>query len=58
MGQTHVHRYVKPLMEKIERGELDARFIITHRLPLSEAPRGYDLFCRRKEGCVKVVLKP
>jgi threonine dehydrogenase-like Zn-dependent dehydrogenase len=58
MGQTHVHRYVKPLMEKIERGELDARFIITHRLPLSEAPRGYDLFCRKKEGCVKVVLKP
>ena len=58
MGQMHVHRYVKPLMEKIEREELDARFIITHRLPLSEAPHGYDIFCRKKDDCVKVVLKP
>jgi threonine dehydrogenase-like Zn-dependent dehydrogenase len=58
MGQTHVHRYVKPLMAKIEQGELDPTFIITHRMSLDEAPRGYDLFVNKKEECVKVVLKP
>jgi threonine dehydrogenase-like Zn-dependent dehydrogenase len=58
MGQTHVHRYVKPLMEKIERGELDPTFIITHRPSLEEAPRAYDLFVNKKDECIKVVLKP
>lgn len=58
MGQTHVHKYVKLLMGQIERGELDATFIITHRLPLEEAPAAYDLFANKKDGCVKVVLTP
>ncbi|AMV23340.1 Formaldehyde dismutase [Gemmata sp. SH-PL17] len=57
-GQTHVHRYLKPLMEKIRKGEIDPSAIITHRLPLADAPKGYTTFRDKKDGCVKVVLKP
>jgi threonine dehydrogenase-like Zn-dependent dehydrogenase len=57
-GQTHVQRYMRPLLERIERGELDPSFIITHRLPLEEAPRGYKLFRDKIDDCVKVVLTP
>lgn len=57
-GQTHVQHYMKPLLERIEKGDIDPRFIITHQLPLSEAPRAYDLFMHKEDGCVKVVLKP
>jgi len=56
-GQCHVHRYMRPLLERIERGELDPSFVVTHRLPLSEAPRGYDMFLNKEDGCEKVVLK-
>jgi threonine dehydrogenase-like Zn-dependent dehydrogenase len=56
MGQTHVHRYVRPLMERIRKGELDATFIITHRMGLEEAPRGYATFSNREDDCVKVVM--
>jgi threonine dehydrogenase-like Zn-dependent dehydrogenase len=55
-GQCHTHRYMKPLMERIERGEIDPTFIITHRLPLSEAARGYEIFSEKEDSCVKVVL--
>jgi len=58
MGQTHVMRYMKPLLERIERGEIDPSFVITHRLPLEDAPRAYRLFRDNKNECVKVVLKP
>jgi threonine dehydrogenase-like Zn-dependent dehydrogenase len=58
MGQTHVHRYMRPLLERITRGHLDPSLIITHRLSLDEAPRGYELFRDKREGCVKVVLTP
>jgi threonine dehydrogenase-like Zn-dependent dehydrogenase len=58
MGQTHVHRYLRPLLERIERGEIDPTFIITHRLPLDDARLAYDLFVNKKDDCVKVVLKP
>jgi threonine dehydrogenase-like Zn-dependent dehydrogenase len=58
MGQTHVHRYVRPLLERIERGEIDPAFVITHRMRLDEAPAGYELFKRKGDGCVKVVLRP
>jgi threonine dehydrogenase-like Zn-dependent dehydrogenase len=58
MGQTHVMKYMKPLLERIERGEIDPSFVITHRLPLDEAPHGYRLFRDRKNECIKVVLKP
>lgn len=57
-GQTHVHRYLKPLMERIQKGEIDPAAIITHRLSLSEAPTGYKKFRDKTDGCVKVVLKP
>jgi threonine dehydrogenase-like Zn-dependent dehydrogenase len=55
-GQCHVQRYMKPLLERIQRGDIDPTFIITHRLPLSEAPRGYRMFVDKKDNCEKVVL--
>jgi threonine dehydrogenase-like Zn-dependent dehydrogenase len=57
-GQAHVQRYMKPLLERVEKGEIDPSFVITHRLPLEEAPRGYDMFLNKEDNCVKVVLKP
>lgn len=56
-GQCHVHRYMRPLLERIERGEIDPSFVITHSLPLSAAAEGYDLFLNNRDGCEKVVLK-
>jgi len=56
-GQCHAHRYLAPLLERIERGEIDPSFVITHRLPLSEAARGFELFHKKLDGCEKVVLK-
>jgi threonine dehydrogenase-like Zn-dependent dehydrogenase len=56
-GQCHVHRYMRPLLERIENGELDPTFVITHTLPLSEAAQGYDLFKHKQDECLKVVLK-
>jgi threonine dehydrogenase-like Zn-dependent dehydrogenase len=58
MGQTHVHRYLKPLLNHIENGELDPSFVITHTLPLDQAPHGYKIFKDKKDNCIKVVLKP
>ncbi|MBD2310068.1 glutathione-dependent formaldehyde dehydrogenase [Desertifilum sp. FACHB-1129] len=57
-GQTHVHRYLRPLLEHIQNGDIDPTFIITHRLPLSEAPKGYEIFKHKKDNCIKVVLEP
>ena len=57
MGQTHVHKYLRPLLERIERGEIDPSFVITDRIPLSDAPDAYARF-RNKNGCIKVVMKP
>jgi threonine dehydrogenase-like Zn-dependent dehydrogenase len=57
-GQAHVQRYMKPLLERIEQGQIDPRFVITHRLPLEEAPRGFDMFLNKHDDCVKVVLTP
>ena len=57
-GQCHVHRYMRPLLERIQNGEIDPSFIITHTIPLSEAPKGYELFKNKQEDCLKVVLKP
>ncbi len=58
MGQTHTHKYLRPLLEKIEAGRIDPSFIITHRLGLDEAPGAYKDFRDKRDGCVKVVLKP
>lgn len=57
-GQTHVHRYLQPLLQYIQNGEIDPTFIITHRLPLEQAPHGYEIFKHKKDNCIKVVLKP
>jgi threonine dehydrogenase-like Zn-dependent dehydrogenase len=57
-GQTHVHRYLRPLLQRIEKGEIDPSFIITHELKLSEAPKAYDMFVKKQDNCIKVVLKP
>ena len=57
-GQCHVQRYMRPLLERSERGELDPTVIITHQLRLDDAPKGYDMFVNKEDECVKVVLKP
>jgi threonine dehydrogenase-like Zn-dependent dehydrogenase len=57
-GQTHVQRYLKPLLERIEKGEIDPSFVVTHRMSLDEAPDGYELFRKKQDDCVKIVLKP
>jgi threonine dehydrogenase-like Zn-dependent dehydrogenase len=56
-GQCHVQRYMKPLLGRVQRGEIDPSFVVTHTLPLSEAPRGYDMFLNKEDNCEKVVLK-
>ncbi|MEL7730648.1 zinc-dependent alcohol dehydrogenase [Citromicrobium bathyomarinum] len=57
-GQTHVQRYTKPLLEKIEDGTLDTTWLISHRLPLEEAARGYKNFREQQDSWTKVILKP
>ena len=56
-GQCHVHRYMKPLLERIQKGEIDPTFVITHRMPLSQAPEGYKIFNDKQDNCEKIVLK-
>ena len=58
MGQTHVMRYMLPLLARIERGDIDPSVVITHRLPLDRAAEGYKMFRDQKDRCIKVVLKP
>jgi threonine dehydrogenase-like Zn-dependent dehydrogenase len=57
-GQTHVHRYIGRLIDHIRNGDIDPSFVITHKLPLSEAADGYDMFNKKRDGCIKIVLKP
>ncbi|NVD44739.1 zinc-dependent alcohol dehydrogenase [Qipengyuania atrilutea] len=57
-GQTHVQRYTKDLLEKIEDGMLDTTFLISHRLPLEDAARGYKNFREEQDSWTKVILKP
>ena len=49
---------MKPLLERIQKGEIDPSFVITHRLPLDDAPEGYKMFRDKQDDCIKVVLKP
>ncbi|MCB0324940.1 MAG: glutathione-dependent formaldehyde dehydrogenase [Bdellovibrionales bacterium] len=58
MGQTHTHRYMKRLLQFVVDHEVDPSFVITHRLPLEEAPEAYRLFNDKKDDCIKVVLEP
>ncbi|MEA2320390.1 MAG: hypothetical protein QOD81_240, partial [Solirubrobacteraceae bacterium] len=57
-GQCHVHRYIKPLYERVRNGEIDPSFVVTHRLELGLAPDAYETFKHKQDECVKVVLKP
>jgi threonine dehydrogenase-like Zn-dependent dehydrogenase len=56
-GQCHVQRYMQPLLEHIQNGDIDPTFVITHTLPLDQAPHGYDIFKHKRDNCEKVVLK-
>ncbi|GGR74078.1 glutathione-dependent formaldehyde dehydrogenase [Deinococcus seoulensis] len=58
MGQTHTHRHIGPLLSRIEAGEIDPSFVITHRASLDQAPDLYRTFRDKHDGCVKVVLNP
>jgi threonine dehydrogenase-like Zn-dependent dehydrogenase len=53
-----VQRYWESLLHRIEEGEIDPSFVITHRMRLEDAPRGYDVFLNKQEDCIKVVLTP
>jgi threonine dehydrogenase-like Zn-dependent dehydrogenase len=58
MGQTHAPRYLRPLLQRIENREIDPSFVISHRVPLDDAPAAYEMFNQKQDGCTKVVLKP
>ena len=57
-GQTHVQKYLGPLLQRIQNGEIDPSFVVSHRMSLDDAPKGYDLFLNNKDECIKIVLKP
>ena len=57
-GQCHVHRYLRPLLERIQGGDIDPSFVITHRMDLNDAPLGFDTFLNKEDGCLKVVMNP
>ncbi len=58
MGQTHMQRYLQPLLGHVEEGRIDPSFVITHRMRLDDAPEGYRIFRDKQDECIKVVLKP
>lgn len=57
-GQTHVQRYLEPLLALIEEGKIDPSFIITHRVGLEAGPDAYKTFRDKQDGCIKVVINP
>lgn len=57
-GQTHAQRYFKPLLDRITHGDIDPGFVVTHRMKLAEAAHGFDIFNRKIDGCVKIVMTP
>lgn len=57
-GQTHVHRYLQPLLNRIQSREIDPSFVVTHRVKLEDGPAMYKTFRDKEDGCIKVVLKP
>lgn len=58
MGQTHVQKYLRPLFDRIQKGEIDPSFVITHRLELNDAPNAYSIFEKKQDDCIKVVMRP
>jgi threonine dehydrogenase-like Zn-dependent dehydrogenase len=57
-GQTHVQKYLAPLMQKIVDGEVDPSFLITHRIGLEQGPELYKTFRDKEDGCIKVFIRP
>ena len=57
-GQCHVHRYMRPLLERIRGGEIDPTVIISHHLASTKASHGYEIFKHKQDNCTKVILKP
>jgi len=57
-GQTHCQRYFKPLLNRIAHGDIDPSFVVTHRMKLADAPKGFDIFNRKQDGCIKIVMTP
>jgi threonine dehydrogenase-like Zn-dependent dehydrogenase len=57
-GQTHMMKYMKPLLDRVQRGEIDPSFVISHRVPMDDAPEMYEIFRDKKDHCTKVVLDP
>jgi threonine dehydrogenase-like Zn-dependent dehydrogenase len=51
-------KYMGPLLERIQKNEIDPSFVITHHIRLEDAPHGYDIFKNKQDQCIKVVLKP
>jgi len=58
MGQTHVNRWTDDLLHRIQEGQIDPSFVVTHRVSLADGPGMYKTFRDKEDGCVKVVLKP
>jgi threonine dehydrogenase-like Zn-dependent dehydrogenase len=57
-GQCHVQRYMQPLLARIERGEIDPSFVITHLIGLEDVAEGYKTFLEKTDACMKIVMKP
>ena len=57
-AQTPVQKYMPNLLERVEQGDIDPSFVITHHLALDDAPEGYAMFKHKVDGCIKIVLKP
>jgi threonine dehydrogenase-like Zn-dependent dehydrogenase len=57
-GQTHMMRFMKPLLDHIEKGDIDPSFVISHRVPIQQAPQMYKVFRDKQDDCTKVVLDP
>ena len=57
MGQTHVQKYLEPLLRKVEAGEIDSSFVITHKIALENASAAYKTFRDKKDGCIRVVIR-
>lgn len=58
MGQTHMHRYMKPLLERIEKGQIDPSYMISHRITIDEAPKMYEIWRDKKDNVTKIVIDP
>jgi threonine dehydrogenase-like Zn-dependent dehydrogenase len=58
MGQTHMHRYLAALLDRIRQGEIDPSFVITHRVGLDDVPEMYKTFRDKQDDCIKVVIRP